>query len=81
MNQDCVKSALHAFNIMMHVFVPQCSVRMGLHVGVKVISACEVLEADRTGQDFLLSFDQTLLICPTILQDLQHKGHCQLFVA
>lgn len=65
----------------MQVFVPQCSVRMGLHVGVKVVFACEALEADRTGQDFLLSFVQTLLICPTILQDLQHTGHCQLTVA
>lgn len=52
------------------VFVPQCGVRMSLHVGIKVISWVQRLEADRTGKHSLLSPVQSLFICSTILQDL-----------
>lgn len=76
-----LEAIFNEFNLLMYGFVPQCSVRMGLHVGIEFVSAGECLEADRTGQDFFLSFVQTLLIYNAILFDLQHKGHRQLFVA
>lgn len=76
-----LEALFNELNLLMYGFVPQCSVRMGLHVGIKVVSAGEGLEADRTGQDFFLSFVQTLLIYQAILLDLQNTGHHQLFVA
>lgn len=76
-----LEALLNELNLLMYGFIPQSCVRMGLHVGIEVVSAGEGLEADRTGQDFILSSVQTLLIYYAILLDLQNTGYRQLFVA